>query len=91
MRLLVTGSRFFVSVAHVCPLLRPSADSYAAPVSGHSNQQPSKDLNGEDFLDECKRVAHIDHQTRLTDLLADLITIDDVIIDTVSLHLQGCT
>jgi len=39
-------------------------------------------------MDECMRVTHVDLITLLTDLLADIITIDDeVIIDNVSLRL----
>jgi len=63
MQLLGIGSRFFVSVTRLVPpsyVLRLTRMT-PAPVSGHSNQQPSKDLNEEDFLDECKCVAHIDH------------------------------
>jgi hypothetical protein len=57
------------------------------PDSGHSNQQPSNDLNEEDFLDECKHLASIIPLRKLDDspTLADLITIDDeIIIDNVS-------
>ena len=44
------------------------------------------DLNEEDFMDECMRATPVDLRTRLTDLLADIITIDDeIIIDNVSL------
>ena len=47
------------------------------------------DLNEEDFMDECMHVSLVNLRTRLTDLLADIITIDDeVIIDNVSLRLH---
>ena len=62
----------------------------ARPDSGHSNQQRSKDLNEEDFKDECKfppfrSLAIMSSRTPASiSLSTDLITIDDeIVIDNV--------
>jgi len=64
------------------------------PDSGHSNQQLSKDLNEEDFQDECKSPPSpplaivYDHARLPFPLSTDLITIDDDIVDNVRLRVS---